>query len=95
MKIRHVLFNEFPPFQKGSLVTFPELNQDKEVAEIHLITGVNGTGKTRFLSFLESGFGGQKDLANRGIVLSLDVGIIGIDTKQGAKAWSGGRFLTT
>lgn len=96
MKIRKVLFNELPPFQKGNLVEFTlPAKKQSGLAEIHLITGPNGTGKTRFLSFLEGGFGNNRDLTNRGVTPSSKLGVIGISTDKGDKNWTWSKFISS
>jgi len=62
---RALVSDNFPPFGKLS-VQFPAV-EDKppDLAEVHLFTGVNGTGKTRLLAVLASMLGGPEALAKR------------------------------
>jgi energy-coupling factor transporter ATP-binding protein EcfA2 len=55
----------FPPF--GTLkITFPPVtNKPADLGEVHLLTGVNGTGKTRILSVLAAVLGNAEPLRKR------------------------------
>ncbi|MGA2659881.1 MAG: AAA family ATPase [Verrucomicrobiota bacterium] len=44
--------DDFPPFGKFWMEFPPVENKPAELAEVHLFTGVNGTGKTRLLALL-------------------------------------------
>lgn len=63
MRIEQIGFKDFPPFADG-IIDFPE-NINDELAEVHLITGQNGTGKTRLLSALAAALGNSSDLDQR------------------------------
>lgn len=54
----------FQPFCDG-LISFPAEKQDTSLAEVHLITGENGSGKTRLLCALSAALGNSADLDQR------------------------------
>ncbi len=56
---------EFPPFGGLNLKFRPVPGKGDDLAEVHLFTGVNGTGKTRLLSFLCAVLGNQGPLKTR------------------------------
>lgn len=62
---RALEIKDFPPF--GTLkITFPPVpNKPADVAEVHVLTGVNGTGKTRILSALAAALGNIEPLQKR------------------------------
>lgn len=53
MKIRSLTLKNIGVFEDET-ISFPE-KQDKDIAEIHILTGQNGTGKTTILQALASG----------------------------------------
>lgn len=62
---RSIESDNFPPFGKLRLM-LPEVpNKPPELAEVHLLTGVNGTGKTRLLTVLAAMLGYDKPLLRR------------------------------
>lgn len=62
---RAIASDDFPPFGKFRL-DFPEVkNKPADLAEVHLLTGVNGTGKTRMLAAMAALLGGPKALLRR------------------------------
>ena len=63
MRIEAVGFRGFPPFT-DSTIEFPELDCDS-LAEVHLLAGRNGTGKTRLLCLLAAACGNAADLNAR------------------------------
>lgn len=63
MRIDRMLFANFPPFAPGGIV-FPEV-PDRSGAEVHLLVGENGTGKTRLLSLLLNALGNTAEFAAR------------------------------
>ena len=58
-KINRIEMSDYPPFADG-VVTFPESPKGK--AEVHLLTGVNGSGKTRLLAVLMAALGNNTPL---------------------------------
>jgi len=55
----------FVPFGKFEM-NFPKVeNKPDDLAEVHLFTGNNGTGKTRILALLAAALGGSEALAKR------------------------------
>lgn len=56
---------EFPPFGKFQLKLPPVADKPNDLAEVHLFTGVNGSGKTRILSVLAAILGEPKSLRMR------------------------------
>ena len=63
MRIDRMLFANFPPFAPGGIV-FPEV-PERTGAEVHLLVGENGTGKTRLLSLLLNALGNQAEIKTR------------------------------
>ena len=62
---RFVTADDFPPFGKFE-IHFPEVeNKSADLAEVHLLTGINGTGKTRILSLLAALLGHSEPLKRR------------------------------
>jgi hypothetical protein len=62
---RALASDNFPPFGKLNL-QFPVVeSKPADLAEVHLFTGVNGTGKTRLLTVLAAMLGGTEALARR------------------------------
>jgi hypothetical protein len=55
---------DFPPFQDLKL-DFRATESKGKLAEGHLLTGINGTGKTRILSVLAAFLGNPSPLARR------------------------------
>ena len=73
MRIQAVAFRGFAPFADGE-IEFPwSAAADSQVREtdstklgmVHLLTGQNGTGKTRLLSLMAAACGNSKDLLDR------------------------------
>ena len=73
MRIQAVAFRGFAPFADGE-IEFPSPEQTVEQAVavttnklgmVHLLTGQNGTGKTRLLSLMAAACGNPKDLMDR------------------------------
>jgi predicted ATPase len=63
--IRSIECDKFPPFGKLA-IEFPVVSdRPKGLAEVHLLTGVNGTGKTRLLSVLAAALGNPEPLLRR------------------------------
>ncbi|MCA9063595.1 MAG: AAA family ATPase [Planctomycetaceae bacterium] len=63
MRIESIGFRGFPPFTDGA-IDFPE-KPESGLAEVHVLTGQNGTGKTRLLSILGAACGNAGDLNRR------------------------------
>lgn len=62
---RFINADDFPPFGKFE-IHFPAVeNKPAALAEVHLLTGINGTGKTRILSLLAALLGYQEPLKKR------------------------------
>lgn len=65
MRIEAAAFRSFPPFADDQ-ITFPASRaSDEGLAEVHLITGENGCGKTRLLSALAAACGNNSELNAR------------------------------
>ncbi len=64
MRIHSLVLREFPPFSKTTIV-FPAKSDSSEVAEVQLLTGQNGTGKTRLLCLALAACGSPGDLQRR------------------------------
>ncbi len=63
--IRAIASDDFPPFGKFVLPLLPVERKPAELGEVHLFTGVNGTGKTRLLSIISAMLGGHIPLLRR------------------------------
>ncbi|MCA9050721.1 MAG: AAA family ATPase, partial [Planctomycetaceae bacterium] len=63
MRIECIAMRNFPPFADGR-ISFPEVDE-KGLAEVQLITGQNGSGKTRLLCALAAACGNPKELDAR------------------------------
>ena len=63
--IRAIASDNFPPFGKFVLPLLPVENKPAELGEVHLFTGVNGTGKTRLLSIIAAILGSHTALVKR------------------------------
>ena len=73
MRIQAVAFRGFAPFADGE-IEFPSSAEgdaqgnaveSKKLGMVHLLTGQNGTGKTRLLSLMAGACGNSKDLLDR------------------------------
>lgn len=65
MKIRRLATIDFPPFANGGLDFPPVPDRPKDLAEVHLLTGVNGAGKSRVLCALAAVLGENRPLQER------------------------------
>ncbi len=63
VRIEFIQFKNFPPFADAR-IEFPESNESG-IAEVQVITGQNGTGKTRLLCGLAAALGNTVDLDAR------------------------------
>lgn len=63
MRIEYIAFRAFSPFADG-VISFPR-PKENGLAEVHLLTGQNGSGKTRLLCALAAACGNSKDLDSR------------------------------
>jgi predicted ATPase len=68
MKINALRASPFPPFGNFE-IEFPHVEEigDQELAEVHLITGPNGSGKTRLLALIAASLGSTRELGIRGV----------------------------
>ncbi len=64
MRIRRLYCEDFQPFGTMDL-SFPPVESPTRGGEVHLLCGVNGTGKTRILAALAAVFGNPKPLQAR------------------------------
>lgn len=66
MKISALRAKPFPPFGEFE-IEFPhqDENDDQELAEVHVITGPNGSGKTRLLALIAASLGSTRELEIR------------------------------
>jgi hypothetical protein len=64
VRITHVAFRDFPPFA-DAIVEFPPITGANGAAEVQLLTGQNGTGKTRLLCLLAAACGNSYPLKKR------------------------------
>lgn len=76
---RALASKNFPPFGKFQ-IEFPVVeNKPAELAEVHLFTGVNGTGKTRLLAVLAAMLGNPAPLHKRVKGVTQNIEIAGRD----------------
>lgn len=64
MRIEALAVQDFPPFADAEL-TFPAKPEGSKLAEVQILTGQNGTGKTRLLSILAAALGNESELRHR------------------------------
>lgn len=64
MRIEALAVQDFPPFADAEL-TFPTKPEGSKLAEVQILTGQNGTGKTRLLSILAAALGNNSELKQR------------------------------
>lgn len=62
---RAIASDNFPPFGSFVLKLPPIADKPEDLAEVHLFTGVNGTGKTRLLSVLAAMLGNVQPMQRR------------------------------
>src|SRR5206468_1124608 len=62
---RALASDSFPPFGKLRLDLPPVENKPPDLAEVHVFTGVNGTGKTRLLAVLAAMLGNPEPMVKR------------------------------
>jgi hypothetical protein len=62
---RAIASEDFPPFGEFRLELPAVQDKPDDIAEVHLFTGVNGTGKTRVLSVLSAFLGSPEHLQRR------------------------------
>lgn len=66
IRITRALFENFPPFKDSDIVFDEVLSaKEKKLAEVHFLTGENGTGKTRLLCLLAAACGNSTPLDAR------------------------------
>jgi energy-coupling factor transporter ATP-binding protein EcfA2 len=66
MYFSSIEFTDFLPFAKGSSMEFaPVPDKPEDLAEVHLLTGENGTGKSRLLCLLAAALGDANSLRKR------------------------------
>lgn len=65
MRIHSLAIKNFPPFAEGSEIVFPDKPKDSQKAEVHLLVGPNGSGKTRLLSLVCASLGNGDELRKR------------------------------
>jgi len=86
MRIECAAFIAFPPFADGR-ISFPEAKEsDSGLAEVQLITGENGSGKTRLLSALAAACGNATDLNARHAPIDQTHQLVVAMSRDGKKA---------
>ena len=82
MRIAAVSFQDFPPFA-DAIIEFPQSAADTAVGEVQLLTGQNGTGKTRLLCLLAAACGGEGPLNARiAPGIALKTAVVGLHGAQ-------------
>jgi energy-coupling factor transporter ATP-binding protein EcfA2 len=64
MRLTQISVRNFPPLEDGT-IRFPAERRSEGLAEVHLLTGENGTGKTRILAALIAALGNEEHLHQR------------------------------
>lgn len=64
MRLTRLTMKNFAPFADGE-IDFPEVEAGEGLAEVHMLTGENGTGKTRVLTALIAALGNIGPLQDR------------------------------
>lgn len=89
MRIETAYFENFEPFASQTQITFPEKPAGSKLAEVHLLVGANGSGKTRLLCLLAAALGNRGSLAAR-VGGKLRAGVVGSAESQKG-CWSDAR----
>ena len=76
MRIEAIGLKDFPPFA-DAVIEFPKNSDSPQIGEVQLLTGQNGTGKTRVLSLLAAALGNRAALEariakSRSVVVAMD-----------------------
>lgn len=85
MRIEALRLESFPPFADQTLI-FPPLSEGATGGEVQILTGENGTGKTRLLCILAAASGNDSDLNSRVGKPSSSTNVK-ILARAGANAW--------
>jgi energy-coupling factor transporter ATP-binding protein EcfA2 len=64
MRLTQISVRNFPPLEDGT-IRFPAEERASGLAEVHLLTGENGAGKTRILAALIAALGNEEHLHQR------------------------------
>ncbi|MGL4422313.1 MAG: AAA family ATPase, partial [Gemmataceae bacterium] len=64
-RFENLVFEKFEPFVNGQTLQFPEKDSQCAKAEVQLLTGENGTGKTRVLAVLALRMGNSQEIKYR------------------------------
>ncbi len=103
MRIESVTLKNFPPFADAT-IPFPERAANSQGGEVHLLTGQNGSGKTRLLCLLAAACGNRSELDSRilndaawtALVAGLFGSIGGIwSSRNGIASWWTGAITPT
>lgn len=87
MRISAIRLKHLTPFEDVTL-EFPK-KQEERIGEVQIITGQNGTGKTRFLCALASVLGNPTNLASRTSETIIEFGASVETLKQDFFCWQG------
>lgn len=91
MRLEAINLQNFPPF-KNTTIRFPSKHRDqKHLGEIHLITGANGTGKTRLLCLIAGFLGNPDEMSTRLGTTQIEVRGVWRDRKDRLFATSWGQ----
>ena len=85
MRISAIRLKHLPPFEDVTLVFHRK--QEEGIGEVQIITGQNGTGKTRLLCALASVLGNPKNLASRSAETTIEFGAAVESLKQDFFYW--------
>ncbi len=95
MRIQAVAFRGFAPFADGE-IEFPAPETDEsqvgaaesaKLGIVHLLTGQNGTGKTRLLSLMAAACGNPKDLMDRVGTASASFAFVKLESDRETGIW--------
>ncbi len=86
MRIHSLALKNLEPFLEGTEIVFPAKpphdGKSPELAEVQIIVGANGSGKTRLLSLLCAALGNPAELLLRGVLLpALDTAVVAEDNR--------------
>ncbi len=86
MRIAQVAFRNFPPFA-DAMIEFPQSAASNGLGEVQLLTGQNGTGKTRLLCVLAAACGNPAPLDSRFAPAEQSATAVFVEHDKGYGAW--------
>ncbi len=92
MRIEAVYLKAFPPFA-DAFMEFPASDKAGKLGEVHLLTGQNGTGKTRLLCLLAAACGNKQPLEERFRTIGKAIPVVAVSDERRVAAWLPGSNL--